>query len=375
MEPDHRFSISIPDDLDDVILQGMNQGKTRAAHRRRLKRTAACTACSFVLAAGLFLGGVYTSPTFAASVEQIPVLGQLVHIFHKNQPVVEGGIQAEGGTAAITMERTGSTELMRLTFQQTDAALYKAEFASYPKTITISLPGTRGVEVLSEISRAKDTSQYIKSVYQLPTSAEDITLIQLELECDADVQIEEYRDPGSLVVRLSPTAPQLDTIYSVRTLSFDAPSVQDALSPYAEQELRLLQDDHGYFFGELAQYPTRAEAEAASASFVGDVIVEMRTGNNVPVCFETMGSYESSQFLNEYYQLLISASSSEPVLDFLDQHFAQASAEEQSVMLKGLDGLLQDTDENADWARIASFYHLAGQELPEHIQQRLSDQK
>ena len=101
----------------------------------------------------------------------------------------------------------------------------------------------------------------------------------------------------------------------------------------------------------------------------------MRTGNNVPVCFETMSGYQSSQFLDEYYQLLISASSSEPVLDFLDQHFAQASAEEQSVMLKGLDGLLQDTDENADWAHIASFYHLAGQEVPEHIQQRLSDQK
>ena len=42
-----------------------------------------------------------------------------------------------------------------------DAAAYNGIFAAYPKTVTLTLPGTRLVEILSEISRVKDTSRYI----------------------------------------------------------------------------------------------------------------------------------------------------------------------------------------------------------------------
>ena len=42
-----------------------------------------------------------------------------------------------------------------------DAAAYSGIFAAYPKTVTLTLPGTRLVEILSEISRVKDTSRYI----------------------------------------------------------------------------------------------------------------------------------------------------------------------------------------------------------------------
>lgn len=42
-----------------------------------------------------------------------------------------------------------------------DAAAYSGIFAAYSKTVTLALPGTRLVEILSEISRVKDTSRYI----------------------------------------------------------------------------------------------------------------------------------------------------------------------------------------------------------------------
>lgn len=42
-----------------------------------------------------------------------------------------------------------------------DAAAYSGIFAAYPKTVTLTLLGTRLVEILSEISRVKDTSRYI----------------------------------------------------------------------------------------------------------------------------------------------------------------------------------------------------------------------
>ena len=360
--------VEIPDNLDDVIQQGIDRGKKVVAHRRRVRRAAARTVCSFVLVVVLFAGGVNLSPAFAAAMEDVPVLGQLVRIFEINQSVAEGGVEANGGTAAVTMERDGDTELMRIGFGQGDASLYKAEFVSYPKTITITLPGTVSVDVLSEITRAQDTSQYIKSVYEVPASAAETTVLQLELESDANVQIEEYSNPGSLVIRLTPAEIQLDAIYSVRTLSVSAQDLPALLEQYDGQSVRILQDDSGKFFVELGQYDTR---DAALAAASGSLLVEERTGNNVPVCFETMEQYRSGQFLDEYYQLLISSSTAEPVIAFLREHLASASPEEQQILLDGLSGLLQDSDEDLDWGQIAALYQTASQDVPDFVQEHI----
>ena len=373
MEPNRRISVSIPDDLNDVIQQGIARGRKAAARRAHTRRLAMQSVCSLALVLVLLVGGINLSPTLAAAVEDVPVLGQLVRIFGKNEPVVTGGVQTDGGSAALTMERRGDTEEIRLAFEQSDASLYQAVFSSYPKTITVTLPGTGGVEILSEISRAGDTSQYIKSVCLLPTSTQDASIIQLELESDADVQIEEYRDPGSLVIRLTPADIQLDTVYSVRTLSFGSQEIPAVAARYAGDSTRLLRDDGGKFFLELAQYTTREEAENAAASFPGEIIVEPRTGNNVPVCFQTLEDYQSSQLLDQYYQLLITSTTAQPILDFLDEHFADAAPKEQDEMLRGLAGFLDETDKTEDWERAAAFYRLAGQELPEQIQQHTQE--
>ena len=367
--PNPHIPVEIPDDLDDVVRQGIDRGKQAAAHRRRVRRAAARSACSFVLVMGLFVGGINVSPAFAAAMENVPVLGQLVQIFGKNQAVAEGGSAADGGTAAVTMEREGDTELMQIRFDREDAALYKAESASFPKTVTITLPGTASVEVLSEITRAQDTSQYIKSVYQVPTGVAGTTVLQLELESDANVQIEEYRDPGSLVIRLTPAEIQLDTVYSLRTLSVSAQDLPALLERYEGRSTRILQDGGGKFFVELGQYDTRDEALAAASD---GLIVEERTGNNVPVCYETLEQYRSAQFLDGYYQLLLSAASAEPVIAFVREHLAAASPEERQVLLDGLSGLIQDTDEDLDWAEIAALYQTADQEVPALVREHLT---
>ena len=370
MKSSPHIPVDIPNDLSKIVQQGMAQGKRVAAQRRRVKRTITQAACSLVLIVGLLVGGIHFSPAFAAAVEDVPLLGQLVQVFGRNQPVVEGGAGASGCTATVTMERDGDTEQMRLDFGQEDAGFYKAEFASYPKTITITLPGTASVEVLSEITRAQDTSQYIKSIYEVPTSTSETAVLQLELESDADVQIEEYRDPGSLVIRLLPTDIQMDTIYSVRTLSVSRQELQTMAAQYAGQDTRILQDSSGNFFVELAQYDTQ---EAAAAAISGNLLVEERTGNNVPACYKTIEQYQSSQFLNTYHQLLLSSASAEPVLDFVAEHIASASPEEQDALLRGLYGFLQDIEEELDWKRIASFYQAAQQDIPEYVQQHLNE--
>ena len=373
MDSNWRDHISIPDDLDEVIRQGIRRGREGAVRRDRRRRAAVHSVCTFAVVLGLLIGGIRLSPAFASAVRDIPVLGQLVQAFGKNEPLARGGRGEEGGTAALTMERDGDTERMRLDFRREDAPLCQAESASYPKTVTVTLPGTTDVEILSEISRAGDTSQYIKSVWRLPAGAGGAVALQLELESDADVQIQEYRAPGSLVIELTPTPPRMDTVYSVRTLSVEGEDLAALVERYADRDTRVLRDDQGRFFVELAQYASREEAEEACGDLPGTLIVEQRTANNVPVCFETMEAYESSRFLDGYYQVLLEAVTADPVLDFMDLHFAQATPEEQDVMLRGLTGLIRDEEKDAvDWARAADFYRLAGQELPDCVAQNLT---
>lgn len=372
MEDKWNVDVDIPEDLEEVIHRGLQDGKAAAARRRRARRLAGRSLCCVVLVVAVFAGGVHLSPAFAAAIREIPVIGHLVRVFGENEPLVQGGSQAGEGTVTLTMERSGDTEQMRLEFPGADASLYQAEFASYPKTVTITLPGTDGVEILSEISRAKDTSQYIKSVCQLPGAAEGTTVIQLELESDADVQIQEYRDPGSLVIRLTPAEIQLDTVYSVRTLSYNADELPKILAGYGNQSVRILRDEAGLFFLELAQYVGPEEAEAAAGK--AGLLVEKRTGNNVPVSFRSMEEYESSRFLDQFYEVLIQSDKIATVLDFMDQHFSQATEQEQDKMLRGLSGLLEDYEDNeekVDWQKVASFYQMAGEALPDFVQQNV----
>ena len=151
MEDKWNVDVDIPEDLEEVIHRGLQDGKAAAARRRRARRLAGRSLCCVVLVVAVFAGGVHLSPAFAAAIREIPVIGHLVRVFGENEPLVQGGSQAGEGTVTLTMERSGDTEQMRLEFSGADASLYQAEFASYPTTVTITLPGTDGVEILSEI--------------------------------------------------------------------------------------------------------------------------------------------------------------------------------------------------------------------------------
>lgn len=266
------------------------------------------------------------------------------------------------------MEREGDTEWLTLRYEQSSAGRYHAEFASFPKTVTLTLPGTERVEILSELSRAQDTSQYIKSVYTAEGWVNRAAVVQLELESDADVQLREYQEPGSIVIRLTPAENRLDTIYSLRTLSADSPEALRAMAA-PEEGARLLRDDAGRLFVELGQYDTREKAErAAGDRGAAGLIVERRTGNNVPVCYETEEAYQSAVLLDGYNELLQTTVEVEPILAFLEEHLAGASAEVQDTMLRGLTGFLDGNETGLDWERIAACYAMAGQTLPEKFQ-------
>lgn len=365
MDIDPRESIPIPEDLDATIMRGIVQGRMLVEQRRRMYKRAARVMCCFVLVTGLFFGGICTSPAFAAAMEEVPFLGQLVRMFSKNQPLVEGGEQGGSECAAITMERYHDREQIRIDFGQADASSYSGAFAAYPKTVTLTLPDTHRVELLSEISRAKDTSQYIKSVYEMPAGTPDVSVIQLELDTDADVEIEEYRDPGGLVIRLLPCSPDPKTIYSVRTLSYSADDCEALFSEHTDQPARMLQDDQGLFFMELEQCESLSEAEALLGTLTGAYLIEARTANNVPLCYKTMEAYEKDQMLNEYHQILTNACTVEPILAFLEEHYDTADTGAREELLAGLEGFLEVPDGSENWSQVTEFYDRHGLTPPQ----------
>lgn len=359
---------NLPQGLDAAIRTGLERGRRTVARRARVRRGAVRSTLCLALVLGLFAGGVNASPAFAAAMEELPILGRLVQVFRVNAPSVDGGQTAAGSRAALTMEREGDTEWLTLRYEQSSAGRYHAEFASFPKTVTLTLPGTERVEILSELSRAQDTSQYIKSVYTAEGWVDRAAVVQLELESDADVQLREYQEPGSIVIRLTPAENRLDTIYSLRTLSADSPEALRAMAA-PEEGARLLRDDAGRLFVELGQYDTREKAErAAGDRGAAGLIVERRTGNNVPVCYETEEAYQSAVLLDGYNELLQTTVEVKPILTFLEEHLAGASAEVQDTMLRGLTGFLDGNEAGLDWERIAACYAMAGQTLPEKFQ-------
>ena len=335
---------NLPQGLDTAIHTGLERGRRTVARRARVRRGAVRSALCLALVLGLFAGGVNASPAFAAAMEELPILGRLVQVFRVNAPSVDGGQTAAGSRAALTMEREGDTEWLTLRYEQSSAGRYHAEFASFPKTVTLTLPGTERVEILSELSRAQDTSQYIKSVYTAEGWVDRAAVVQLELESDADVQLREYQEPGSIVIRLTPAENRLDTIYSLRTLSADSPEALRSMAA-PEEGARLLRDNAGRLFVELGQYDTREKAErAAGDRGAAGLIVERRTGNNVPVCYETEEAYQSAVLLDGYNELLQTTVEVEPILAFLEEHLAGASAEVQDTMLRGLTGFLDGNE-------------------------------
>lgn len=96
--------------------------------------------------------------------------------------------------------------------------------------------------------------------------------------------------------------------------------------------------------------------------------MERRTGNNVPVCYETEEAYQSAVLLDGYNDLLQTTVEVEPILAFLEEHLAGASAEVQDTMLRGLTASWTGMRRGWTGSGLRPAMLWAGQTLPEKFQ-------
>lgn len=325
--------VEIPEELDAAILRGVQNGKRIMNRKKYVQRTVAGAAAVFAI----FVGSINTSPALAANLEDIAVLGSLVRVFRWNTPEAEGGQTDVTAKAAVSFQSGADSE-------------------------QLTLPSTQEVGVLEEVNQARENSRFIKSVYVLDR-ADGASQVQIEFDVTADVAVEEYKDPGSIVVRLKEGEFVGQNVHSLRTLSMD----QDALTKMQKDfpDARVLRDDGEGWLLEIGQYDSEQTAQdALKAQPAPDsLIVETRFGNDVPAHYESMEAFQDAKLETEYSQLLNQSMTIEPILDFLDEHMAQASDSVKDTLLRGLTGFIRDDASKYDLDALNRYYQMAGQDI------------
>lgn len=348
-----------PELLDGAILSGIRKGKKKMNQKKYIVRTVGSAAAAFAI----FVGSINASPAFAAKLEDVAVLGTLVHAFQWNETSVKGGQASQNSRASVALEKNGVNEQLTLTFDGEQAARYEAVLAHFPETVTITLPDTKAEDVKREVEDFREKSDYIKAVHLWQTG--QAASLQIEFDLDTAVGVEEYENPGRIVVKLAPGEFEGRDIYSVRTLSAkDTGALEQMQNGYGETA-RVLLDEQGKPFVELRQFDTQAEAERflGSQSNADSLIVEKRWSNNAPASYDSRKAYENAQIEREYLDLLNQSTDIQPVQAFLEKHFTAADEEVREALLSGLTGWLAADPEQYDLEKLNQYYKAMGQDI------------
>ncbi|QHI71601.1 hypothetical protein [Aminipila terrae] len=363
--------ISIPSELDEAILTGIKKGKIKMEKRNNVKKNMLKTAAVFIIGIGVFTAGINVSPAFADSMRAVPVLGTLVQIFQVNKAEVSGGQTVTNAKGEIFLKKQEGKEQLIINFANSEkASRYSATYQKDPQSITVALPGTTDVTLLSDYKRSEGESAFIKSVYKLMTLDDSMVRYVVEIEDYSNVQVSEYKNPGQIVIEITKNENYtFHDIYSVRSYSFkDGESFAQLEEKLKGQKYRILKDEQEKRFFEFAQFDSKDKAEKFAKKFNKiDTLIEVRYGNNVPVCFNDASDYEKYNFTLMYVEFLREARTPEDIIRFIDKN-KEEYPQYLELMLKGLTGMLRGMDSSQyDSKALDKYYKLIGTTTQEEL--------
>ena len=358
------INVDIPDELDICIKDGLKKGKKKVKTRKCVKRLTTGIVTTFAI----FVGSINISPAFADSLKDVAIVGTLVKQFQLNAEKVQGGTSLNYTRASINLEKDGEREKLILSFDSKDAALYNATLNHFPETVTISLPGTDKVNILGESESIRNSSSYVKSIYSLNQDEENTTYLQIEFNDTADIYIEEYKDPGKIVINLKQGTFEGRDIYSVRTLSFaKEQDLKNLIKNIDASKYRILRDDKNGYLLEFGQFDKKEDAQKFTKDIGLYTIVETRWSNDVPTGFFSKEEYIDENIMNEYYQLLMKTTDIQDILDYLDNHMSSSSKNVQDNLLKGLTGYIKGEFKDYDLDKLNKYYKMIGKDIYQEL--------
>lgn len=198
-------NIEIPMELSGVLV------KTVARKRKATARKFA----GIVMALAFLLVSSNT-PTVYAALAEIPVIGDVVKIFH----IGSGGMISDG----LKMDTVAEGECLKLIFNQNteseeqaaDAPAYSVEEYAAPNRVVITVNGIRSYDPDAFIQEA-EKSPYVKAAYREILLDDSAVRIVVELQRDTGFEVTEYKEPASLELRLFPRPEDEREIWFIRS--------------------------------------------------------------------------------------------------------------------------------------------------------------
>jgi hypothetical protein len=289
-------SISIPDNLDEVILSAVKKGKDYRIKNQKNKRNYRLLAASTAAVLIISLGSL-AMPSLANSVIDFPILGKLVRmlILDKNNGV--GGERTDGTDVKfIKLVKDKKMESIVVDFTKDEIATdiansFKIDYFEYPSTMVISIPGARRMSAIEDFQSVKENSNLIKDIFPLVTLDDSMVRFAIVFDRKVQSEIREFKEPAQLIISISEDMnKQISSIYSIRTASYprgeELASMEEAL--YEIKGVRVLKDEKGTFSIEAGYYSTEREAKDAmeklNAKYKNSIkfFIEERTDCEIP---------------------------------------------------------------------------------------------
>lgn len=223
-------NIEIPMELSGVLV------KTVARKRKATVRKFAGIVMAFVV---LLISS--NTPTVYAALSEIPVIGDVVRIFH----IGSGGMISDG----LKMDTAAKGECLKLIFSQnteseeqaSDAPAYSVEKYAAPNRLVITVNGIRSYDPDTFMQEA-EKSPYVKAAYREILLDDSAVRIVVELQKDTGFEVKEYREPASLELRLFPRPEDEREIWFIRSRKME---MSEELALMSE----LLADSRGVIAG------------------------------------------------------------------------------------------------------------------------------
>lgn len=241
--------IEIPAELSGILKQAARR-KRKAA----VRRTAGIAAAFAIL-----LASSNTPPVYAA-LSEIPVVGEVVKIFH----IGSGGVRADG----LKMDMAAQEERLRLVFNQNtgtkeqvfDVPAYEVEEWEAPNRVAITLNGIRGFDPEAFIQEAEKCA-YIANAYREIVLDDSAVRIVLELEKDTGFEVTEYKEPAALELRLFPQPRKEREIWFIRSRKMEMSEELALMSElFAESGGVITGTQDGRYIFRIGTFETEEEA-------------------------------------------------------------------------------------------------------------------
>lgn len=202
-------NIEIPKEISGIL------AKTAMRKRKATVRKFAGVVMAFAV---LLISS--NTPTVYAALSDIPVIGEVVKVFH----IGSGGMIFDG----MRMDTAAEGECLKLIFSQNteageqaaDVPAYRVEKYAAPNRIVITVSGIRSYDP-EAFMREAEKCTYVKAAYREIFLDDSAVRIVLELQKDTGYEVTEYKEPASLELRLFSQPENERDIWFIRSCKMD----------------------------------------------------------------------------------------------------------------------------------------------------------